>query len=521
MTTENDNVHHDTKTQKDEFFGGSALITPHATSTGGCLPTIQEVGRAERSAHELGAKTSASRTADDERLVAAGEGKGKRLTGSPETNPTAGKSYGQNRQKNPSRKRRGRGEGSIYQRTDGLWIAARSLGYDAQGKRIRKIACGTTKAEAQEGLQKLLQSGPLDLLGDSEKVPLAKYLEQWLETVVKPHRTRNTYVCYRCSVVNHINPKIGGVLLTKLTSDHVAGLYAAMKTAGASARTRQLAHSVLHRALEVAVRSRPPKIAGNPCDHVEAPKVPANKRHRVEPYTRDEVERLFAACMDGRAGALIILTVLTGLRQGELFGLYWTDINLEEGWLSVSRSLEEVEGILAIKDTKSSRGRRVDLPPEAVEALYEHKKRMLAEGHLDGPVFCDQKGGWLRKSNFRRRVWHPLCKAAGLPRRRFHDLRHTHATLLLELGVHPKIVQERLGHSRIGIVFGVGQTVLIPAGFDGTERSRSPSLEPGDWHPVTVSRAQGHGVWLIQFRRGRIECSRLPLAQKVENPRSD
>jgi integrase len=91
----------------------------------------------------------------------------------------------------------------------------------------------------------------------------------------------------------------------------------------------------------------------------------------------------------------------------------------------------------------------------AVDVLGKHKARMLKEGHLDGPVFCDTKGGWLRKSNFTRNVWKPLLQKAGLPDRRFHDLRHTSATFLLGLGVHPKVVQERLGHSQIGITLDI------------------------------------------------------------------
>jgi integrase len=359
-----------------------------------------------------------------------------------------------------ARKRRGRGEGSIYLRKDGLWVAAKNCGYDQQGKRSRKVGYGVTKADALGALQKLLSNNSLDLLGDVEQVRLAAYLEYWLENVVGPNRAKNTYASYKGVIRNHITPRIGGTMLRKLTGDDVVSLYATMKRAGASDRMRQLAHAVLHRALQVAVVCRPPKIPFNPCNYVEAPRVPDNKVHRVEPFTREEVIQLFAVARELRLGALVTLAVLSGLRQGELFGLYWPDVDLQHGYLSVRRSLEEVAGKLALKETKSGRARRIDLPALAVEALWKHKAQMLAEGHTLGPVFCDTEGGWLRKSNFTRYVWKPLLEKAGLPRRRFHDLRHTSASLLLELGIHPKVVQERLGHSQIAITLDTYSHVI-------------------------------------------------------------
>jgi len=143
------------------------------------------------------------------------------------------------------------------------------------------------------------------------------------------------------------------------------------------------------------------------------------------------------------------------LRQGELFALAWGDIDFDGGALQVRRTLEELKGKLRLKETKSRKGRRVDLPRFALDALHEHRKAMLAEGHGKAPVFCDAAGGYLRRPNVRQRSFTPLLKAAGLPAVRFHDLRHTAATLLLTQGVHPKIVSERLGHASIEITLNV------------------------------------------------------------------
>jgi integrase len=126
---------------------------------------------------------------------------------------------------------------------------------------------------------------------------------------------------------------------------------------------------------------------------VEAPRLPAAKVHRVEPYSAEQVQALLAASAGHRLGALIVLAVFTGLRQGELFALQWPDIDFDAGALSVRYSLEEVNGRLSLKEPKSGKTRRVELPPLAVNALWDHRARMLAEGHLAGPVFCDTHGG--------------------------------------------------------------------------------------------------------------------------------
>ena len=354
-----------------------------------------------------------------------------------------------------SRKRRGRHEGSIYQRGDGVWVGSLSLGYDAHGKHRRRVIYGKNKKEAQDKLRKLQGDAAGGMLTDSEHRNLTAYLRQWLETA-RPTIRRNTHRCYDGVIRNHVSKHLGGISLAKLAPVHVQGLYSAMEKEGASARMRQLAHAVLHRALKQAVRWN--LIPRNVCDAVEPPRID-KKEMRV--YTPEQVTQLFKAASGDRLEALFVLAVATGLRQGELFGLQWPDFDLEAGTVFVQRQLEEVNGQLALTEPKSAKGRRrIELPAVAVQAMWAHKARMLAEGHLDGPVFCDSRGGYLRKSNFVRKVFKPLLKKAGLPDIRFHDLRHTSATLLLAQGVHPKVVQERLGHSQISLTLDTYSHVL-------------------------------------------------------------
>ena len=190
---------------------------------------------------------------------------------------------------------------------------------------------------------------------------------------------------------------------------------------------------------------------------MERPRVP-RKEFRV--LDADEARRLLEAAKGDRLEALLVLALTTGMRQGELLGLQWEDVDLKNGTIYVRRTLLEVDGRLTTGETKSGRNRRLDLPEIAVEALREHRKRMMAEGHPGPWVFCDTKGGPIRKNNLIRRWFKPLLEKAGLPEIRFHDLRHTAATLLLTLGVHPKVVQERLGHSQISVTLDTYSHVL-------------------------------------------------------------
>ena len=178
------------------------------------------------------------------------------------------------------------------------------------------------------------------------------------------------------------------------------------------------------------------------------------------------------------------LAITTGLRQGELLGLQWDDVDFDGAALHVRHTLHELNGRLWIGEPKTRRARRqVDLPTIAIAALQDHQERMLIEGHPHGLVFRDTRRGPLRKSNLVRRSFLPLLKRAGLPAIRFHDLRHTAATLLLAQGVHPKIVQERLGHSQISLTLDTYSHVLPGMGREAASKldallMKTPERQP-------------------------------------------
>lgn len=364
--------------------------------------------------------------------------------------------------------RRGNGEGSIFRRKDrngkpGLWAATISVGYDERGKRKRMTIYGQTKGEVQEKLTKL-QSKKIDgTLTEPSRMTVGQFLDHWMESDARQRIRETTFVGYSDLIRIHIKPNIGGMRLTKLSVVNIQQLYSAMERDGRSARQRQYVHAVLRRALSRAKFWG--MIAVNPCELVERPSVAKKEMKFLD---ADQSQAFLKAAESDRLYALYVLALSTGLRQGELFGLRWDDIDLDGGRLTVVRSLVEIRGKHSFGEPKSRKGRRsLHVSPKAISALHDHRRRMMIEGNAGSPViFCSREGGLLRKGNVIRRSFRSIIKRANaaakkeamsrgsqpalLPAIRFHDLRHSHATALLRAGVHPKTMQERLGHATIG-----------------------------------------------------------------------
>ncbi len=366
-------------------------------------------------------------------------------------------------------KKRGHGEGSIFQRGDGRWVATIVVGYSATWKRLRRTIYGATKREVTMELTRL-QNQKLDgQLLVRERLTVAELIDRWL-THWSPKLAESTRLRYRQIAIRYILPNVGGIVVEKLQPIHVRGLLDKLAADGVGDRSRQYVFATLRRAFTLALRLDLTAI--NPCSRVESPQA------KVKPVNAPDaamLSKLIEKAADDPYAALFVLAITTGLRQGELFALAWEDLDLAKRTLTVRHSLEEVQGRLALKEPKSASGRRmVKLPSTAVDALLDHRKRLVAAGKDGNPfIFTDADGGFLRKSNFQRRVWGPLLKAAGLEGLRFHDLRHGHASILLRQSVHPKIVQERLGHSTIKLTMDT-YSHLMPdaqdAAADATDR---------------------------------------------------
>jgi integrase len=372
-----------------------------------------------------------------------------------------------------ARKRRGRNEGSIFKRADGQWAGSISLGYSESGKRKRRTVYGESEAEVQDKIRKLQNDAATGQLADAGNLTVAEYLDRWLENTARPRVQPKTHLRYTQLARLRIKPTLGGVRLAKLTPLHVDQLFATLERAGVSARGRQMAGTMLHTALRDAVKLH--LIPHNPARDVAKP-IPAKQEMQV--YDREQVHRFLDAARQVRLYAMYVLALDAGLRQGELFALQWPDVDFTQGCLFVRRSLEEINGRLRVKEPKSARSqRRIDLSRFALDALNEHRQRMLAEGRdvKGAAIFCDQQGGWLRKGNvLRRSVWPIIANAnaratkeaeekgvapALVPSIRFHDFRHTCATLLLA-DENVKVVSERLGHASVQLTLDTYSHVL-------------------------------------------------------------
>ena len=371
--------------------------------------------------------------------------------------------------------KRGNGEGSITRRKNGGWMAQFTV-YTANGRK-RKTLYGKTRQEVATKLAKALSDREGGLVFDAEGLKLGEYLGRWLEDSVKGTVRNTTYERYEQISRMHIVPMLGGVKLKALSPTHVRGLYKE-KLSSLSPRTIQYIHVTLHKALKQAVRDG--LIPRNATEAVKPPQVP---REEISPMSPEQVKMLLDAASGDRLEALYVLAVHSGLRQGELLGLKWDDIDLEAGALHVRRALTTARGgpRLAAPKTKGSR-RRVSLTGAAAEALKGHLECQLEEidraGSLwqeNGLVFASEASAPLDRRDVTSRRFKPLLERAGLPHFRFHDLRHTCATLLLTQNVNPKVVSEMLGHSSIAITLDTYSHVL-PTMQDSAARALEEAL---------------------------------------------
>ncbi len=355
--------------------------------------------------------------------------------------------------------RRGHGEGSIYQRKDGRWVANIML-----ENRKRKYIYGKTRKEVQEKLKVALRELEQGTLVTGPQQTVAQYLHEWLmvhKQVIRPR----SYERYEAIVRLHLVPMLGKLPLQKLTGQHLQRLYAEKLESGLSSTTVSAIHSMLHTALDDAIKLG--ILTRNVCEAVSPPR----KVHKeMKPLNPEQVRQLLEAAKGHPQEALFILALATGMRRGELLGLKWQDINFVQGVLQVQRALTRMPTGLGYKETepKTRKSRRsIVLTAFAVEALKKHQARQLELKKAAGDaweehdyVFCNAAGRHLHPGHDVLEELKKLLKKVGLPDVRFHDLRHSTATLLLSKGVHPKVVQEILGHSEISMTLDTYSHVL-------------------------------------------------------------
>ncbi len=381
------------------------------------------------------------------------------------------------------------------------------LGIGPNGERLRdRYTFHGTKREADAELVKRLHQLETGTYVEENKLTVAIYLERWLADYAEPATARRTYLRYKEICELHLIPALGPLLLKNLRPMHIQAYYtealksgrrvrrsraaentegqdkaaapkrasatsesanpgfpeeAPVRPAGLSAQTVLHHHRVLRTALHQAVKWQ--LLAVNPADAVTPPRP---ERKEVVALSQEETVALLAALEGSRLHLPALLAVTTGMREGELLGLRWRDVDLENGRLHVRQSLQQAKGELFFKAPKTDRGvRAIALPPLTVEALRRYKAEQNEARLRQGAAYDDHDLVLAREDG---RPWNPGSFAAewrkttrelGRPVR-FHNLRHTHATLLLANGEHPKVVQERLGHSSIGITMDTYSHVM-------------------------------------------------------------
>jgi integrase len=358
--------------------------------------------------------------------------------------------------------RRGNGEGSVYKQRNGLWAATISI----EGEK-RKYFYGKTRKEVQEKLAAALQEQKQGMLVATPQQTVGQFLTDWLEHSHKYSVRPRTYERYEEAIRLHLSPVLGKYKLQKLSAQHVQAFYAKMAGEGLSPSTVNYYHSVLHNALGTAVKWG--LVPRNVCDLVTPPR---KARFEIQPFTPEQVQSFCDATRGHKWEALFTLALATGMRQGELLGLKWQDINFSTGTLQVRRILTRVPSRTSVKvfieaEPKTQHSRRsITIASFALESLQQHRQRQEEARKKAGEcwqdhdyVFCTLTGTHLRPNHvvdeFKK-----LLKKADLPDIRFHDLRHSAATLLLGLGVHPKVVQELLGHTQISMTMDIYSHVL-------------------------------------------------------------
>ena len=353
-------------------------------------------------------------------------------------------------------KRRANGEGSIWKRPDGRWIAA-AYAATNRGGRKRVYVYGKTRAEAREKLTALQRELDRGVRVPEEKWSVQEYLDFWLEEVVKPNRAPKTYQGYELVVRLHIVPKLGKKRLTGLSVSDVRQFVAGLERSGMSVRGVQQAHGVLRNALEHAVRDEFVLRNVAKLVQVKTPRYDVGRGLSVE-----QARALLKATKGDRFHALYVLAVYLGLRRGELLGLRWADIDLDEGTLTVRHTLQRVNGELIFKEPKTRSSRRtVPLPGPCLDALKSHATKQAAERLAAGTrwidedmVFGTRVGTPLEPDNLSR-SWYEVRKVLGEPAPRFHDMRHTCVSLLLAEGTPPHVVQQIVGHSAIDVTMNI------------------------------------------------------------------
>lgn len=352
-------------------------------------------------------------------------------------------------------KKRANGEGSIRKRKDGRWEGRYTAGHDpATGKTIYKNVLGKTQAEVKEKLKRAIEdSAKLDM-SKVGQYTVGQWMDVWFENYAKIKVRPSSHQTYRGYIENHIKPNIGSIPLNKLTSLELQKLYKKLlgngrverieskkQPKGLSAKTVRNINQIISSALNLAIEQK--LILTNPADACALPKL---EHREMKTLPTEQLTSFLREAKESGVFEMYYIELATGLRRGELLGLKWSDIDLEHGSLRVQRQIARIDGEIVEAPLKTKNAyRTLPLSADAIDVLKAQKKKCGTSPY----VFPSPTGGPISPDSVLHML-HRVLKRAGLPKVRFHDLRHTFATLALQNGVDIKTVSGMLGHFSAG-----------------------------------------------------------------------